>query len=105
MKDLLNALPPRQSPCVVKLITTAWGDKNRLHLKKSLQFLRRQCGEFNILEEDARTIGVEEVLSRIIDLNSTPDGVYKVITCNEHRDYETGYIDDYGYKLLPVKDS
>ena len=88
------------SRCTVRVKTTTWADKRGLHTKKSLTFLRRQCEGFNVLAEDASAIGAEEVLPRILNFNEVEDGVYNVVTCNESRDYETGYVDDYDYRLV-----
>lgn len=88
------------SRCVVRVKTTTWADKKGLHQKKSLTFLRRRCEGFNLLEEDAGAIGAEEVMPRILNLGECEDGIYKVVACNERRDYETGYVDDYDYRLV-----
>ena len=88
------------SKCVVRVKTTVWSDKRGLHTKKSLTFLRRRCEGVNILEEDLGAIGAEEVTSRILNLWEVKDGVYILTTCHESRDYETGHIEDYDYKLV-----
>lgn len=95
--------PTQESQCVVRLRTTAWRDKNGLHLKKSLTFLRRQCIGFNLLEEDAGAIGAEEVLPKIENLDECKDGIYMAVVCNESRDWESGYVDDYDYRLVPLE--
>ena len=88
------------SRCTVRVKTTVWADKRGLHTKKSLTFLRRQCEGFNVLAEDASAIGAEEVLPRILNLGEVEDGIYEVVVCNESHDYETGYVDDYDYRLV-----
>ena len=100
LTDVLAVEPKQPNRCVVRLRTTMWADKTGLHTKKSLTFLRRKSEGFNVLEEDASAAGVEEVLPRILNLDECPDGVYKVVVCNESRDYETGYVDDYDYRLV-----
>ena len=97
---LIGSKQKQINKCVVRLRTTMWTDNNGINLKKSLTFLRRQCEGFNIIEEDARNAGVEEIFPRITNLDECEDGIYEVITCNEKHDYETGYIDDYDYKLV-----
>lgn len=103
--SLAVLLEPEYQPlnhrCVVRVTTSYWHDKRGLHLKRSLTFLRRQCEGFNILEEDAGGMGVDEVVSRIVNLNQCEDGVYEVIPCNHSTDWETGHVDDYDYKLVP----
>lgn len=88
--------------CVIRLRTTTWADKRGLHIKKSLVFLRKQCAGFNILEEDAQAVGADYVLTRILNLAECGDGLYEVVACNESHDWETGYVDDYDYRLVPV---
>jgi hypothetical protein len=87
---------------VVRVKTTFWSDKRGIHTKKSLLYLRRQCTGFNLLEEDSGAMSAEEVLVRIVNLDEIEEGIYRVIACNEHRDLETGCIDDYDYQLIPV---
>ena len=100
LTDVLAVEPKQPNRCVVRLRTTMWADKTGLHTKKSLTFLRRKSEGFNVLEEDASAAGVEEVLPRILNLDECPDGVYEVVVCNESRDYETGSVDDYDYRLV-----
>ena len=88
------------SRCTVRVKTTAWADERGLHTKKSLTFLRRRCEGFNVLAEDASAIGAEEVLLRILNLGEVEDGIYEVAVCNKSHDYETGYVDDYDYRLV-----
>lgn len=89
-----------ESICVVRLTTTAWRDSRGVHLKKSLNFLKRKCKGFNILDEDCSMVGAEEVIPRITNMDSVEDGIYEVVTCNESRDWESGQIDDYDYMLV-----
>lgn len=92
-----------KASCIVKLKTSSWFDRRGLHSKRSLIFLRRLCKGHNLLEEDCSAIGSDEAIGSIINLNSCEDGIYEVISCNEKRDWETGYIDDYDLKLIPYK--
>ena len=102
MKELIaqGSVDVNVSRCTVRVKTTTWADKRGLHTKKSLTFLRRQCEGFNVLDEDARAIGAEEVLPRILNLGEVEDGIYNVVVCNESHDYETGCVDDYDYRLV-----
>jgi len=88
--------------CTVRLTTSMWKNERGLHFKKSLTYLKRQCAGFNILEEDTCSIGAEEVVPRIINLLDVPDGIYQVATCNESKDWETGFVDDYDYLLVAI---
>ncbi len=88
--------------CVVRLTRSYWHNNSMLCQKIELRYLKRKCINFNILAEDASNIGAEEVMPRIINLDECEDGIYEVVPCNESTDFETGYIDDYDYKLIPV---
>ena len=87
---------------VVHLVTTYWSDNRGLHTRKSLRILKRKCRGVTIVFEDAHSFGVEEVLKKIDNLYTYPDGMYQVIVTNTQRDWETGYIEDYDYSLVPV---
>lgn len=102
MKNLLVQETQDESNlcCVVRVTTSMWADKRGLHAKKSLVFLRRKCSVHNFLEEDARTIGAEEVLPSVLNLYTVEDGVYEVKICNQLRDWETGNVEDYDYRLV-----
>jgi hypothetical protein len=90
---------------VVRLTTSCWHDGRALHIRKTLKTLKRQSSGHNFLDEDASMIGADEVLSRIVNLHKCEDGVYVVSICNEHKDWETGNIEDYDYELLPMTHS
>lgn len=94
-----------ESRVVVRVRTSIWRDKRGLHQRKDLTFLRRKCFGYNILDEDAVMIGADAVLDRITNLDECPDGLYLVVTCNHlSRDWETGAIEDYDYRLHPLKE-
>lgn len=88
----------------VRLSTQMWGDKNGLYQKTVIKFLKRRSVGFNFLEEDCAMMGADEVLPRIINLNSCEDGIYQVVICNEHKDWETGRVEDWDYELVKVEE-
>jgi len=89
--------------CVVRLRTSVWSDSKGLHIKRTLAHQKRLSTGFNILLEDLGAIGADEVAIRISNLASCLDGLYRVETCNESRDFETGLVDDYDYRLIPYE--
>lgn len=89
--------------CVVRLKTSYWRSSRGLHERRDLIFLRRQCSGYNVLEEDAGTVGAEEVVARIVDWAILKDGVYEVTLVNQVRDWETGGIEDYDFQLVEVE--
>ena len=88
---------------VVRLERSYWSDKRGVHIRTDITFVKRLCRDFNILEEDCKDSSAEDVVPRIINLDKIKDGVYEVTICNENHDHETGYIDDYDYRLIPFQ--
>lgn len=99
--DEENLVIPRT---VVKIKTSYWSDDRGIHIRKDLSFSKRKSVAYNLLEEDADQVGAENIVVRIINLDECEDGFYQVVTVNESRDWESGYIEDYDYKLIPYKD-
>lgn len=91
--------PPQKQ--VVKLVRSAWKDSRGIHMKTELLFLRRKSAGYQLIEEDCDMIGADEVVAQITNIHECKDGVYQVITVNEKRDWESGMVEDYDYKLIP----
>lgn len=87
--------------CVVRLKTEFFQRGNSFNQQKSVRVLKKQT-TFDLLAEEASSVGVEEALQNILNLNECEDGVYHLVVCNELRDIETGYIDDWNFELIPV---
>lgn len=94
-----NTTVPDKS--VVRLRTSVWLDSRGLHSRKTLTLLKRKSSGRKLLFADAEEMGAEYVAPRILNLDLCDDGVYEVVACNEHRDWETGLVDDYDYRLRP----
>ena len=88
---------------IVRLKTSWWNDKRGLHSRKDITPMKSLSKGYQILEEDAKNIGASQVAERIENLGECEDGLYTVITCNESHDWETGYVDDYDYRLIPYR--
>lgn len=98
-----NPEPARRE--VVKLVTTSWSDRRGLHIRRDLLPVKRKSAGHQILEEDCNMIGADGVWPKIVNLGECKDGFYEFVTCNESRDWESGYVDDYDYKLVPIPKS
>ena len=88
--------------CVVRLKTECWSTSRGVFTSKKLNYLKRKCVGCNILQDESLNTGPEDVINRIINLMSVPDGVYVFEACNIFRDCETGCIDDCDYRLVPL---
>lgn len=87
---------------IVKLMRSAWHDHDGAYQRLSLKLLKRLSGaNGDYFLEDCANVGAMDFFKMIINFNECPDGYYELATCNEHRDWESGYIDDYDYKLIP----
>lgn len=86
---------------IVRLVSSCWSDKRGIHQRRSLLSVRRKSKGHQLLEEDSKMIGADEVILNIVNFKDCPDGLYLVTTCNEQRDWESGMIDSYDYKLVP----
>lgn len=106
--NLIN-LDLKESPdtcLVVRVKTSYYSSPRGIHTRTDILFLKRKTtADWNLLKEDADGGGVDNVFSRITNLNECQDGIYEVITCNEHRDYWSGYIEDYDYMLIPYEEN
>ena len=100
----LKAIPPpeHEDTSIVRVKTSTWiSDKGIISLRKDIIPIKRKSKGYQILQEDAANIGVLEVVDKIVNLDEISDGLYEIITVNEFRDWESGYIEDYDYKLIP----
>lgn len=98
----MNPLENNQHREVVRLRTTFWTTaRGGIAIKKELIPLRRKSEGVQLLDEDCRMAGAEMVAGNITNLSECKDGVYTFEVCNESKDWETGIVDDYDYKLVP----
>ena len=94
---------PEHSRGIVRVRTVKWGDTRRgIFQAKQITWLKRLSSGYQCMREDVANIGADEVLDRITNLNECRDGIYEAVICNQSTDWETGYVDDYDYKLIPV---
>lgn len=101
VREILEDPKAEKCRCIVRLKTSFWKSERGLHTRQDITFMRKLSLEYQVLEEDAANIGAKEVLEKIVNLAECEDGLYEAITCNPYTDWETGYLDDYDYKLVP----
>lgn len=93
--------PPSVS--VLRVKTTYWKTKRGIHTRRDITTLKKLSSGYQILEEDSDSFGVDEVMQKIVNLHEVEDGLYEVTLVNKGYDWETGYLDDYDYELIPYK--
>lgn len=89
---------------VVRVSRSAWGDARAVHSKTSIRLMRSLCQPEWTFLDDGKNCGEEVVFERITNLHECRDGLYELVICNEERDWETGYVEDWDYKLIPISD-
>jgi hypothetical protein len=92
---------------VVKVSTSCYQTGRGFTMTKRIEFLRRKSDREYVysIEKDVSCGGADSVIQRIVNLNEVEDGVYKMIWINEFRDWESGYIEDWDYKLVPYEEA
>jgi len=104
MNEFTISKPSPEHCEIVRLVTSAWKDNRGLHFKRDILSVKRKSKGHQILDHDSDMIGADEVIRHIVNLHECRDGIYEVVTCNERKDWESGYIEEYDYKLIPAKE-
>lgn len=86
---------------VGRIVTSTWMDERGVHSKKEFLYLKRLSVGDNFLQYDE----AEYVCKSIVNWNEVTDGIYEVDVINISRDWETGYVDGWEYKLIPYKEN
>lgn len=85
---------------VVRLSRSMWHDKDGAYSRTTIRYMKRHTRGYNVFDEDCKNIGAQDVIPRIVNLDDCEDGVYQLIMCDERKDWETGYVEDWDYKLI-----
>lgn len=86
---------------VVRLRTEYYTTERGVFRKTCLLYLKSKSTLHNFFAEDAEQSGPEYVIPKITNLADCPDGVYEIVWINIFRDWETGHVEDWDYKLVP----
>jgi uncharacterized protein YbjQ (UPF0145 family) len=97
----------KPSVAVVSVKTSYYSTKRGFATTKRIDFLKRKSDWECVysIKEDASFCGADAVIGRIINLNDVKDGIYRMIFINEHRDWDSGHIEDWDYKLVPHEET
>jgi len=95
--------PATKNRVVVRVRTGRWGDSKGIHLTKSVTYLKRQSEGFNFVDDDVKVAGADTVIDSITNLLDVSDGVYEIVIDGYIRDWETNCIEEWTYKLVPIK--
>ncbi len=77
-------------------------------LQTQIYFLKSICkGSQDFIEEDMSSVGIEQVMSKIVNLYKVPDGRYRLMMIDIKYEFQEGYKTDYiydcNYELIPYK--
>lgn len=101
----LNLLSDKcaMNPCIIRLTTSFWRDNKGLYQRKNLTYLKKQGKGYFAIDDEASCVGAEDVICKIQNLDECEDGIYELKSINFQKDWETGAIEDWDYKLVEVK--
>lgn len=87
--------------CIVKIKTEAFKRGDSYFYGKSIRVIKRLT-TFDLLSEESGMIGIQEALENILNINETlKNGYYELVVCHKSFDIESGYLDDWNFKLIP----
>ena len=87
---------------VVRIKTSSWWNGKKLILHKEIIPMKRLSVNCDLLANDIDNIGALAVVDNILNLHEVMDGLYVLVMCDIQKDWETGCIEDYNYKLVPL---
>lgn len=91
-----------KSQCIVKVTTSACTRGDSLVWARSIRTMKRMSEGFDFLRDEISQVG-PEIVWNIVNLLKVEDGIYELVTTNEYTNRETGCIEDWDYKLIPVE--
>ncbi len=89
----------------IRLSTQYYKSGSNFIIKKVITPLKRKSSGYNLIVDESYNVGVEEVLSNIVNIDDYEDGIYEVVITNISRDYWLGGISDYQYKLVKYQEN
>ena len=107
LRDLMRqarASRQEQPRVVVKVTTEQWSDHRGINETRRIRWLRRQTSGHNFLEEDVNQTGASDAFERIVNWRGLPDGVYQVCTTDLCSNWDTGLVEEWNYRLVPIDD-
>lgn len=95
-------MPTESSRTVVRVTTNGYSNGECYTFKKTVRRLKRKSFGYSQLESIYGFDTEEDPL--IENLLNVSDGVYQLVMCNIYKDCETGYIEDWDWKLIPYNE-
>lgn len=89
--------------CVVRVGTEGFKRGDTYFYGRTIRVIKRKT-EYDLLHDYCQQVGIQEAIENILNINSVEDGLYQLLMCNISKDYETGYIDDFNFKLVKYEE-
>lgn len=89
--------------CVVRVQTESYKRGNTYFYGKSLRVIKGKT-TYDLIHEEAQAIGLQDALENILNLNELENGLYEFVIANRCYDVESGYLDDWDWRLVPYKE-
>jgi hypothetical protein len=100
---LMNCREGPPDRTIVRLSTSIWKSRKGIHFLKNLDIQRRLSRGDNFFEEDVEMTGADLVINHIKDFHILPDGLYEVKMIDLKKDWESGLVEEWNWKLTPFK--
>lgn len=92
-----------ENRCVVSVGTEAFKRGNAYFYGRTLRVIK-SLTTYNLLEEECLSVGTQDGLENILNLETVEDGRYTLEVVNISRDW-AGYTDDWDIKLVPFEEA
>lgn len=89
--------------CVVRVGTESFKRGDTYFYGRTIRVIKKKT-EVDYLSDDCQQVGTQEAIENILNINTVEDGIYQLVFCNVSKDYETGYIDDFNFKLVSFEE-
>lgn len=97
----ISNLESKKNKTIVRISRNYFRNRKGEFVKQTkISPLKRKCTGQQLIEYDYDNVDCEYIIDRIINLEELKDGIYELIPINLGTDFETGYIQDYDYKLV-----
>jgi hypothetical protein len=94
----------QESLVIVRLTKSSYKRGNKYSKEISISLLKSKSKNENGWLDEEASNGFDSFMESITNLDSCKPGIYQFVTCNLSRDWETGIVDGYDFKLIPYNE-
>jgi hypothetical protein len=89
--------------CVVRVGTEAFKRGDTYFYGRTIRVIKKKT-DVDYLHDDCQQVGTQEAIENILNIHTVEDGIHQLVMCNVSKDWETGYVDDFNFKLVPFEE-